>query len=47
MINILDGVDVDEAVDTIKQHHPNECVWCEFQRKATRYSDLMAATVPI
>jgi hypothetical protein len=29
MIDILDGVAVDEAVDTIKQHHPNECVWLE------------------
>ena len=29
MIDILDGVAIDEAVDTIKQHHPNECVWLE------------------
>jgi hypothetical protein len=29
MIDILDGIALDEAVDTIKQHHPNECVWLE------------------
>jgi hypothetical protein len=28
-IDILDNVAVDEAIDTIKQHHPNECVWLE------------------
>lgn len=29
MINIADEAAVDEAVDTIKQHHPNECIWLE------------------
>jgi hypothetical protein len=26
---MIEGLSVDEAVDTIKQHHRNECVWLE------------------
>jgi len=28
-IDIADEAAVDEAVDTIKQHHSNECIWLE------------------
>jgi hypothetical protein len=28
-IDVADSVSIDGALDTIKEHHPHQCVWVE------------------